>query len=98
MLRHDLALALGCTVSELDGRMTYSELLAWADYRTIKPFGFERDNLLNAINCATIANANRSSKSPPAKAEIFLVKTKAQEQKNNVSNFIKLLSQGSVNG
>lgn len=49
-----LALELGCTVSELSRRLSVSELLEWVAYYHLNPFGTWRGDLNAAYVCAAL--------------------------------------------
>ena len=53
-----LALALGgCTVTELQQRMSSREFAEWMEYYQLDPFGDERADVRSAIVASTMANA-----------------------------------------
>lgn len=55
--------------------MTSAELTEWIAYEELYgTLGAERDDTLNAILCATVANANRGKKSKKANPKQFLPK------------------------
>jgi hypothetical protein len=62
---HELALALGGTVGEIRGRMTYAELLSWMEYR-------ERYGPLNPMLRNDAAIARMASAMTGAKMEAFM--------------------------
>jgi hypothetical protein len=53
---------LGCTVSELQARMSSREFAEWIEFYGLEPFGEERADVRSAIVASTIANANRDAK------------------------------------
>ena len=57
-----MALALGCTVGELLGRISSRELTEWMAYFELDPFGQERADLRSAIVASTVANTVRDPK------------------------------------
>lgn len=60
-------------VAELLARVSSAELTDWIAYEEIAgPLGPERDDILNAILCATIANANRDRKTRKATPKDYL--------------------------
>ena len=60
-------------VAELLARVSSAELTDWIAYEEIAgTLGPERDDILNAILCATIANANRDRKTRKATPKDFL--------------------------
>lgn len=58
MFAFKLALALGCTVAELSVRMTYREFIEWTIFYKKNPWGYEIEDVRNAMSCATTANSN----------------------------------------
>jgi hypothetical protein len=52
-------LALGCTVAELQARMSSLEFAEWLAYYRIEPFGEERADARHASMAALIANIFR---------------------------------------
>ena len=57
MLRHRLALNLGCTVAELGQRMLYTELRDWYEYARREPFGSPADDQRFALLIASVFQA-----------------------------------------
>lgn len=51
-----LALAFGCTVSELSDRVNSSEIVEWMAYYNIEPWGSPIDGLRHACTASTVAN------------------------------------------
>jgi len=78
----DLALALGCTVRELEERLTSSELQEWKAYHALAPIGGRRGDLQTALLAAVLANCHRDSKAKPSpyKIEDFLLFEDREEQ------------------
>lgn len=68
------------TVRELLQRIDSTELAEWIAYYSLEPFGQERDSLNSAIIAATIANANRASKSKTYKPSDFMPDFEHKEQ------------------
>lgn len=67
-----LALALGCTVAELNERMTAKELTEWQAYYQLEPWGTWRDNWHFAQFMKLFHDANRGSGSQAAKLSDFM--------------------------
>lgn len=60
-----LALGLGMTVSELEERMTYSELVEWIAFYRMEPWGCEVEDSRMAMQCAaSIAPYSKSRVRP----------------------------------
>jgi hypothetical protein len=57
-----LALAWGCSVSELLSRTSSAELTEWMAYYRIEPWGTEADDIRTGIIASTEANGNRDPK------------------------------------
>ena len=53
---HRLALALGCTVSELSSRLSLKELVEWMSFYELEPWGSSLDGMRIAANTAAIYN------------------------------------------
>ena len=51
-----LALDFGCTLEELNGRMTSKEFALWAALHRLQPRGVERDNFHAALQATILAN------------------------------------------
>lgn len=64
-----LALALGCTVSELTARLSSKELVEWWAYSNLEPWGDRRADLRSAIQ----AYASAAPWSKTAKVTDFLL-------------------------
>lgn len=77
-----LALNLGCTVSELENRMSYKELLEWYEYSQIEPFLSDRVEIMLAKEMQLFANVNRSPKSKPFSIEDFMITIKKEPKKD----------------
>lgn len=54
-----LALALGCTVSELENRLQASELDEWYAFWSLEPWGEVRADYRAGLMCATVLNSQR---------------------------------------
>ena len=72
MFRHKLALQLGCTVRELNHRVSAKELIDWYAFYYLQPFGDERADLRNALTSCIIANAFRKKGSRSFKPKDFM--------------------------
>ena len=57
-MAHRLALALGCTVAELNERMSSAEFTEWCAYASMEPFGPRADDWRIAALISTIMNAS----------------------------------------
>lgn len=66
-------MALGCTVTELQGRIEYSEFLEWIAFYEAEPWGEGRSEIHTALLAAVIANVNRGKKGKRVKASDFLI-------------------------
>lgn len=62
---------MGCTLAELDKRMSAAEFTKWQAYWQLEPWGAWRDNWHSAIISALIYNTNRG-KQPSVKASEFM--------------------------
>jgi hypothetical protein len=60
------------TVAELEERMSYAELLRWAEYEKHEPFLGERLELGFALVASVIANVNRAKGKPQIPVESFM--------------------------
>lgn len=70
-----LAREFGCTVAELQHRMTSREFSEWQAYFSFHPFGELREDYRAASIACIIANANRDpSKGEPFEVSDFLLK------------------------
>ena len=67
-----LALKLGCTVRELQARMSSSEFGEWVAFYSIEPFGDHIEDLRTGTLAALIANVNRAKDTPPYKPTDFI--------------------------
>jgi hypothetical protein len=69
-----LALALGATVAELQGRMSYAEYCRWVAFYRVEPWGERRADIRAAEAQALQANIHRNPKkrSAPFKNREFL--------------------------
>jgi len=67
-----LALALGCTVGELEQRLTAAELSEWLAYDSLEPIGGMRTDFGFAMLASMYANAHRRSSDAPAKVTDFM--------------------------
>jgi len=59
------------TVGELTSRMSYYELLEWAEYYRADPFGEYREDVRHGILASLIANIHRKPRSRVMQAEEF---------------------------
>ncbi len=57
-----LALALGCTVGELQQRMGAAEFASWLAFYQMEPFGELRADMRAAMLASLTANAHRNTK------------------------------------
>lgn len=64
---------MGCTVSELQDRIEYSEFVEWIAFYEAEPFGESRTEIQTAMLAAVISNVNRSKKSKKVKPSDFLI-------------------------
>lgn len=71
MFRHRLALQIGCTVAELNARISSSELTRWMAFYEMDPWGSWRDNFHFARLCALYANSH-SRKGDDFKVQDFM--------------------------
>lgn len=55
----------GCTIAELQARMSYSEFVDWMAFAQGEPLGEARADLRNAQQMALLANVNRDSSKHP---------------------------------
>lgn len=69
---HRLAIQLGCTVEELRHRLTERELIDWAAYARIEPFGDAELAANIALQTSVIANCNKKKDAPAFKPKDFL--------------------------
>lgn len=69
---HRLAIQLGATVEELRHRLTERELIDWAAYSRIEPFGDAELAANIATQSALIANCHRGKDTPAFKPKDFL--------------------------
>lgn len=69
-----LALALGCTVAELQDRMSSAEFAEWMAFYGVEPFGEVRGDIQAAVIASTVANVNRDPKrrSKPFGLDLFM--------------------------
>ena len=74
-----LAAHLGCTVSELQRRMSSREFSEWVAFYGLEPFGFQAEFMGHAQTAATIVNVNRG-KGKPVKVQDFMPKEPEQQQ------------------
>ena len=61
---------LGCTLGELGQRMTAAEFALWAEYRRVRPWGGELDELLAGTISATVANYAGKSRAKDAPSAV----------------------------
>lgn len=61
-----LALALGCTVGELEHRLSAAELAEWRAYSQIEPFGERRADQRAWLAVAALLNVHRDAKKAKA--------------------------------
>lgn len=66
-----MALAFGCTLAELDARLSADELSDWMAYYQLEPWGAWRDNWHAALLAKLIYDVNRG-KHPAAKMKDFM--------------------------
>ena len=59
-----LALELGCTVSDLESRLSVAELREWVAYSLCDPFGTWREDFNSAKICASMAGGRISDYMP----------------------------------
>jgi hypothetical protein len=78
--RFRLALTLGMTVAELEAKMSVKELDEWAQYYALEPFGEERADYRNALNCLVAAKCNGNKN---AKLDDFLLFKVKKTKKND---------------
>ncbi len=70
---HRLALAIGgCTVEELQGRMSHAEYIRWLAFAQHEPIGSARIDVLNAMQMMLQASINRKKGSRPPKLDQFI--------------------------
>jgi hypothetical protein len=83
--RFRLAALLGCTVAELDERISASELSEWREFYDKEPWGWEPDCFKSGIIAATVANVHRDSKKKrtPFEATDFIPGHVKQPSKSN---------------
>ena len=60
-----MAAQLGCTVAELEDRISAKELSEWAEFYGLEPFGWEALCFSSGIVASTIANIHRDTKKRP---------------------------------
>ena len=60
-----MAAQLGCTVAELEDRISAKELSEWAEFYNLEPFGWEALGFSSGIVASTIANIHRDTKKRP---------------------------------
>jgi len=58
-----------------------SELLEWAEYWGMEPFGAFRDNYHAAMIAHLLANAHRAPNSPPIEFSQFMFRDQVEEQR-----------------
>jgi hypothetical protein len=67
-----LALALGCTVRELLGRLDSQELSEWMAFYSIDPWGDQRGDLRNAMLLAHVVGMMRKRGTMPPHPREFM--------------------------
>jgi hypothetical protein len=78
------------TVAELENRLSFRELIEWAAYYRIEPWGEERADLRSGVVAATVANANRGKKQKPFTPTDFMpLAEKRPEPAMNVDQKIR---------
>ena len=60
-----MALALGRTLGELSRTMSHAELMDWAEYSGVEPFGSHYDDLRAGTVAAAVYNVNRDQEKHP---------------------------------
>lgn len=67
-----LALSLGCTIRELEARMSSREFSEWIAYSGIEPWGEDRADLRAGILASLTANINRGKGAKPFRPSDFM--------------------------
>ena len=52
-----LSLAFGCTLAELEHRISYEEYRLWCEYYAVSPWGQDRDDISRAFGAAAVCNS-----------------------------------------
>lgn len=81
-----MALGLGCTVAELEERLTSRELTEWLAYWQMEPWGQWRDNWHHAMTQAMLFNIHRGRKAARGPADFFY-KPPGQQQAERHAHF-----------
>jgi hypothetical protein len=76
---HRLALALGCTVAELLGKISPAELLRWQVFDSIEPIGDHGAYLRTGIVTAMNVNVHMGKKGKPFGPEDFMPQKREPE-------------------
>ena len=83
---------LGCTVAELQQRMSSAEFAEWVAFAQVEPFGFEADFLGHAQTAAIVANTNRSKDTPAYKIEQFMPKRAEPQTTDQMRQFAAIFT------
>ena len=70
------------TVAELGRRVSSSELMEWAAFYRLEPFGPARDNMHAGLICATVAGASGRCRRQPSPSD-YMLDSEAQQQVDN---------------
>ncbi len=81
---------------ELLSRLSSKEVTDWQAFSAIEPFGEEREDIRAAMVACTVANALRSSKSPPCKIKDFMLNFEPPKQQSKQD--MKAILMGVGNG
>ena len=71
---------MGCTVQELQERMTAREFVQWQAYYNINPFGPERGDMQAAVGACVTANVNRGKSTKEYRVSDFVLSFETPKQ------------------
>lgn len=93
-----LALAIGCTIRELEARMDSREFAEWEAYFAIEPWGEERADLRAALLTCLTANLNRKKGAPPYRPADFMPYREPEKQETKDAELRAFLRRKSGEG
>ena len=77
--------------------MTHTEFIYWWRYYQENPFGYKRNDLREALNCAVVA-APHSKKSLPLTSFLLVPEEKKKLSNKEISNKLHAILGGAKNG
>lgn len=96
MLAHELALAQGKTLAELDATMTAAEFAQWVAFHELRPWGAQRDNWHHAQTQALLYNINRGKAQSAVKVSDFMYKDEGTRRRESFEAFRQFLDARAV--